>query len=218
MLTIHPTPTGIGVELLTSLDVMHQLYELAYALMDNNNDGDDPTNHVELMLLSFAYEMRHSIMDAEFLAQQAKMVPCSIKLIWPDMITYLMCMRKKAAYVPLSSTQLEQLKQLEDALIGAMYEYDPQSAENNKQLVQPLFDFDNGHLMFVQHLLHNEYINTKPRKKAFKLLTAMMYSFHDYLGLEHRKIELELKSNAKKYNCEIKDLRMNEEYLEVKRW
>ena len=219
MLSIKPTPTGIGVEITSSGDIMRKLYDLTYDILNIDyqvQEGPEDTRGD--MIQAFAYDIRHAFMDAEFLAQQGKLVPCSIKLIWPDIIIYLMCLRQKAAYVSLKPEQLALLDHLENELKKAMYEYDSKSAANNEHLVQPLFDLTTDFLFLLQHHLHNEYINTKPRKTAFKHLATMMHQYLDFIGIERQLIEAETKASAKKYECSIRELKAASEYLEVKRW
>ena len=219
MITITPTPTGIGIELKSSIDVMQKLYDLTYAILDiNYKVQDEPEGNRDRMIQSFAYIIRHAIMDAGNQAEAVRLLPCSIKLIWPDIIVYLMCMRQKAAYVSLQPHHLEQLDLLESQLKHAMYAYDPAAAAINEHLVQPIFDLNNDYLFLLQHYLHNEYIYTKPRKTAFKKLAPLMHTFFDHTGIQRKTIELETKALAKKYKCDVKDLRSSDEYLEVKRW
>ena len=219
MLAINPTPTGIGVVLTTSMDVMNQLYDWVYAILDIDYEKEDgPQNPRDCMSQAFAYEIRHACMDAESEAQQRKIVPCTIKMIWPDAILYIMCLRQKAAYTSLTHEQLALLNKLETELKHAMYEYDPKSAVDNEHLVQPLFDLNSESLFSLQYYMHNEYINTRPRKRAFKNLAAIMHSFLDNFGERRRLIEQENIKGAKKYKCAIRDLRPVEEYLKVKRW
>ena len=219
MLTITPTATGVGIELRSSIETMNQLYDLTDVILDINYAvQDEPEDNRGVMILSFAYDIRHAIMAAEYPNEQNQLLPCSIKLIWPDIIIYLMCLRQKAAYVTLQPKDLELLDLLENELKRAMYAFDPVAAAVNEHLIQPIFDLKSDYLFLLHTPLHNEYINTKPRKTAFKKLSSLMHAFFDHAGIQRQFIEHETNAYAKKLKCAISKLRSTEEFLEVKRW
>ena len=219
MLAIQPTSTGVGVLILTSSEIMHALYDLVYKVLDIDYDvqegSDEPR---DLMLQAFAYDIRHSFMDADYETDNGHPTPCSIRIIWPDILIYVMCLRQKAAYAQLNAEDQSLMKRLEDALKEAMWKYDPKGAKDNERLVQPLFDLNTDYLYLIQHELHNDYIESKPRKAAFRDLIFTMYDYLDIFGGEHDDIEARAKAGAKANKCSIRELKSASEYLDVKRW
>ena len=122
MLAIQPSSTGIGVLILTSSEIMHALYDLIYKVLDIDYEiQDGPEEPRDLMLQAFAYDIRHSFMNADSETDNGHPTPCSIRIIWPDILIYVMCLRQKAAYAQLNAEDQSLMNRLEDALKKAMW-------------------------------------------------------------------------------------------------
>ena len=219
MLSIQPTSTGIGVIFLTSSELMHALYDLVYKVLDIDYEiQDGPDGPRDSMLQAFAYDIRHSFMDADYETDNGHPTPCFLRLIWPDVLIYVMCLRQKAAYATLNAEDQALMKKLEDGLKEAMWKYDAKGAKDNERLIQPLFDLDTDYLFLIQHRLHNHYIQLKPRKRAFRDLAYIMHDYLDIFGDARNDIEMEADIAAKSNKCSIRELKSSSEYLDVKRW
>ena len=219
MLSIQPTSTGVGVILLTSSEIMHALYDLVYKVLDIDYDNQDgPEGSRDSMLQAFAYDIRHSFMNADYESDNGHPTPCYLRFIWPDILIYVMCLRQKAAYTTLNTGDQALMKRLEDALKEAMWKYDAKGAKDNERLIQPLFDLDTDYLFLIQHRLHNHYIQLKPRKTAFRDLAYIMHDYLDMFGDVRVDIKAEADTLAKSCKCTIRELKSSSEYLEVKRW
>lgn len=219
MLYILPTKRGFGVELWGTYDDLKSLYDVISKFW--NYEENLTSNGFETrdkIISGFSYELRKCYdgyrltrEESHFYFRSAEYFGCEIS--WVHFLFSLNSIRYNTKYYSTNKYDLSLLLQLEYWLENAMFEYDGKGAKELSKFISDLIYLGNDHLYLFMRRINAEYFSLGGGKIAFRKLSRLMRISVLYSN-EYNFYLNNLTEDAKKLNCKISDLELNDENID----
>jgi len=217
MLQGYPTKNGTGISIFGDYGDLNSLYSTIHEIADSLGES----NAQSLLLMNFAYEIRKAFSGQRltdklmFSGDNKEMHYYGFQCVWTDILIFISVLRHNAGYVQTGKLQQANLYMLEYVVEKALFDYDPEGANNIQNLIGQRINITNKYAFIIYQALHIKFVTNRQGKKRFRSIPQLINEYFSEWGQEYKKLIASFEISAREQNCEITDLEFND-FPEIK--
>ena len=211
-----PTKKGLGVELWGTREDLEYLYEVISKFWNDENllhiKGYEDKNK---LISSFSFEIRKASYGSRLTRNSShysfEEIPyLGFKVSWVHIVFSIAALRYNMRMVESNKGEIAMFLHLEYWIERAMESYDSIGAKKLLPFLNDAIDAGNEYLYLYMRNINATFFEMKGGKNSFRkladLLRTSIYSTEEYKDLLNF-----LQSEAKKHNCAIEDLELDDD-------
>lgn len=211
-----PTRKGLGVEIWGTRGDLEYLYDIISKFWGEekflNVKGNDDKNN---LISSFSYELRKASYGSRLSRKSShysfEEIPyLGFKISWVHIMFTIAALRYNMMMIDSNKADIAMFLHVEYCIERAMENYDPTGAKKLLPFLDYAIYAGNQYLYLYMRHINALFFEMKGGKLSFRklydLMRASVYSSEEYGDLLNF-----LQSEAKKYNCNIEDMELNED-------
>lgn len=219
MINTIATKRGIGIELWGTYNDLSNLYYTIekFWTIERKEDEEDFENRDKL-ISGFVYELRKAFEGSRLKRKSNQLNKEGDELFgaefsWIHILFSLVSIRHNMRYIEVNKDEIELFEDIESNIQKSLFNYDSKGAISIIPFFNGAVYSGNKYIYQYMRCINAEFFLLGGGKKAFrqmpKLLNKAIYNsseYIDYLNL--------LTKDAKKYNCEINELELNDDHID----
>jgi hypothetical protein len=215
MIYILPTKRGIGVELWGNYDDLSNLYNFIGKFWNDENNLNKKDFDIRDKLLSgFSYEIRKAKEGSRFKRETShfsfenqEYYGCQIS--WVHILFTLSALKYNMRYYETNKLDISHLLLIEFWLENAMKNYDEATATILAYFIEDGLYGANKYIYQYMRCINLDFLLLGGGKAAFRKLPELLRKGIFYSN-EYNEYEKYLKDEAKRLNCEVTDLELDD--------
>lgn len=219
MIYILPTKRGLGVQLWGTYEDLNGLYDILSKFWSQEDlIGKEDFDSRDKVIGGFVYEIRKAYSGNRlvqnhnhFTLEELKHFGCEIS--WVHILFSLSSIRYNMRYIENNKLDLSMMLQLEYWVEKAMNDFDPVGAIQLKQYISDGIFHGNPYVYLYMRSINADYFELGGGKTAFRRLPQLLKTGICYTE-EFNRFETFLEKEAKRLNCKISELEMNDEEID----
>lgn len=210
-----PTKKGLGVEIWGTRDDLEILYDTISKFWNDetffNFKGYEDKNN---LISAFLYEVRKATSGSRSTRESSHFsfdeIPhFGFKVSWPHILFSVAALRYNMKMVETTKWDVAIFLLLEYELERSLENYDLEGAKKLITYLNGAINADNEYLYLFMRNVNASFFQLKGGKRAFRKLADLM-RVSLFFSEEYNELLHFLESEANKYNCNIKDLELND--------
>lgn len=219
MLYIIPTKRGLGVELWGTFEDLDSLYSVIAKFWNNENLlTKKGFENRDKLISGFSYEIRKAKegsrerrMASHFSLESINYL--GVKISWVHFLFSLSAIKYNMRFSETNKFDISTILQIEFWLEKAMNSFDEIGAKKLCGFIEEGIYGANEHIYQFMRSINTDYFLLGGGKRAFRklpeLLKRAIFGVEEYT--EYQEL---LQREAKRLNCEITDIEINDDYLD----
>lgn len=222
MLYIIPTKRGMGIELWGTFEDLNNFYEvLGKFWNDENNLNKQGFENRDKLLSSFSYEIRKAKEGSRLKRQSNHFSPetqeyLGCQLSWVHVLFSLTALKFNMRYSETNKFDISQILLIEFWLEKAMRSFDDIGATSLIGFIEDGLYGANNYIYQYMRSVNLEFYLLGGGKKAFRKLPDLLRKGVFYSN-EYKSYEKFLEEEAKRLNCKITDLEINDDGIDYEK-
>ena len=218
MLQSNPTKKGTGIELWGDYGDLISLYETIHKIGERLTEYKKKEKGQSYIIMGFAYEVRksfqHSRLKENFVFDSENKVEYfGFRYLWTDLLYLISVLRYNAGYVVLDALDQANLYILEYNCKKALFDYDPQGAQQIQHFIGQKIDIHNDLLFLVLQGINVEYLSKTPGKRRFRGIPDLLIAYSQS-SPAYKMWKSDMISRAKELDCSVDQLNYDD-YPEI---
>lgn len=222
MIYIIPTKRGMGVELWGTYDDLSNLYEVVGKFWNDEGNLDKKGfENRDKLLSSFSYEIRKAKessrlkrKSSHFSHENQEYFGC--QLSWVHFLFSLTALKFNMRFKETNKFDISQILLIEFWLEKAMRAFDEVGASNLVGFIEDGLYGANNHIYQYMRCINLDYYILGGGKSAFRKLPELLKKGVFYSN-EYKAYEKYLQEEAKRLNCEVTDLEINDDNIDYEK-
>ncbi|AUC84795.1 hypothetical protein CW731_05575 [Polaribacter sp. ALD11] len=219
MFYLKPTKNGIGIEIWGTYDDIRTVHSIVQNFWGNEK-SDKVRNSEERddAISGFSYELRKTHegsrlkrKTSHFSFEEIEHLGC--KLTWVHIIFALSALRFNMRYLETNKLEISIFMQFEFWLEKSAIEYDEKGGLELKHFFSSGDFGENEKVYQLLNGINADFLILNGGKKAFRKLPELLRRGIPFTS-EYREYEEFLKKEAKRHNCEVHELTVNENNID----
>lgn len=210
-----PTKKGLGIEFWGTDDDLTFLYDTIGKFWGNENfsshKGYEDKNNV---ISGFAHELRKASYGSRLKRDSSHFSPAEIpylgfKISWPHILFCMSAIKYNQYWVETTKYDVSILLQLEFWIEKSMNDYDKLGTVNLLKYLDGAISANNEYMYQFMRNINSQFFEMRGGKAAFRKLHQLM-KVSSMVTTEYQELFSLLQFEAKKYNCKIENLEVDE--------
>lgn len=211
-----PTKKGLGIEIWGTRDDLEYLYDIVSKFWNDPSlsqiKGYEDKND---LISSFSFELRKASYGSRLNRTHShysfEEIPyCGFQVSWVHILFSIAALKYNMKLMKSDKADIAMFLNLEYWIERAMKSYDSVGAVNLLPFLDDAIHAGNEYLYLFMRHINSTFFGLKGGKKSFRSLAQLMrtavFSTDEYNDLRNF-----LQSEAKKHNCKIEDLELNDD-------
>lgn len=216
MLQGYPSKNGTGIFIYGTPGDMEYLYHVVHDIAKHLDENNQFQAAQSSLLMNFAYELRKAYMghrlkeEFTFAGSDEKYTYYGVDCVWTDILIFIATLRHNAGFTTTDKLTQSMLYMLEHIVEKALFDYDPQGANNIKEFIGHRIDITNKYSFIIYQALHIEFVSSIKGKKRFRNIPNLLIKYFDTHSQEYKELIKSFEKSAKEEGCEITDLEFSD--------
>lgn len=211
MIQAYPTKKGTGVAIYGDYGDLANLYETVHKVANTLDGYNIRTKSQNQLLMNFAYDIRKAysgdrLIDNVSFNGEEKLKYYGFQVVWTDILIFISTLRHNAGYTNTDKLDQALMYMLEYVVEKALFDYDPQGANNIQHFIGQRIDIANPLSFLIYQSLHIKYVTSPGGKRRFREIPNMLISHFSENGFDYREVKRSFEKSAQEQNCEVTDL------------
>lgn len=220
MLQATPTKNGTGISIYGDYGDLNSLYDTVHHVADALDESNIYQKGAHMLLLNFAYELRHAFQGTRLIQQvsfddEQSHHYYGFQLVWTDLLIFINTLRENAGFIMTDRKNQANLYMLEYVTEQALLKYDAVGAAD----IVPLFGrglSTGGEMTFIIYqTLHIDFVSMPGGKARFRKIAQLLHSYFSSWSPANKRIIQDLNDSARVHGCEIHELEFRD-FPEIK--
>lgn len=216
MLISYPTKNGTGISIFGDYGDLSSLYRTVHKIATTLDENNEELEGQSKLLMNLAYEIRKAY-SGQMLTNKIKydfdvqeLNYFGFQLVWTDILIFISALRHNAGYIQTDKEEQANLYMLEYIIEKALFDYDPEGANDIKHLIAQGIKTTNKYVFIIYQTLHVKFVTEKPGKKRFRSIPLFIMNHFAEWRHEYKDIIHSLEVSAKEQKCEVADLELDD--------
>jgi hypothetical protein len=219
MLYLIPTKRGIGVEVWGTYEDLSTLYDvISQFWSDEKYQGVKGFESRDQVISGFSYHIRKAKEGSRlkrpsghFFFEKQEYFGC--KMSWVQIMFSLTAIKFNMRFHATTKFDIANILLLEYWIEKAMRTFDEVTANQLIGFIEDGLFGGNNYIYQYMRCIELDYILLGGGKKSFQKLPQLLKK-GVYLSNEFKQYEMQLQEDAKRLNCEITDLELNDQHID----
>ena len=215
MLQGQPTKNGTGISIFGDYGDLANLYEIVHEIARSRDEYNERLKAQNQLLMNFAYEIRKAYSGQRlqdkftYSGDEIEYQYYGFQVVWTDILIFISVLRHNAGYIQTDKFQQANLYMLEHIVEKALFDYDPEGANQIKEFIGQRINITDKHAFLIYQALHIKFVTEKSGKRRFRKIPALIGSHFSEWKDEYKQLINSLQISAKEQNCDILELEFN---------
>ncbi|PZU05650.1 MAG: hypothetical protein DI622_18775 [Chryseobacterium sp.] len=211
-----PTKKGLGIEIWGTRDDLEYLYDIVSKFWNDPSLSQVPGYEDKNNLISsFSYEIRKASYGSRLTRSHShytfEQIPyCGFQVSWAHILFSIAALKYNMKITESNKADIAMFLHLEYWIETAMKSYDTVGAANLLPYLDDAINAGNEYLYLYMRHINSSFFELKGGKKSFRKLDKLMRTAV-YATEEYNNLLSFLQSEAKKHNCKVEDLELNDD-------
>lgn len=222
MIYLIPTKKGFGVELWGTYEDLESLYEVVGKFWnDENNLNKKGFENRDKLISGFSYEIRKAKEGSRlqkdfshFTLEKQKYLGTQIS--WVHFLFSLSAIKHNMRYYETNKFDISYILLIEFWLAKAMYQFDEVGANKLNKFIEDGLYGANEYIYHYMRSINLDYFLLRRGKKNFRELSNLL-SRGVLFTEEYKAYETFLKEEAKRLNCEVNDIEIDDDKVDYEK-
>lgn len=219
MIYILPTKRGMGVEIWGTFDDLNAFYDVISKFWgDENKQTIKGYGNRDKILSGFSYEIRKAYEGSRLIRETShfsleNIQHFGVQISWVHFLFFLSALRYNMRFYDANKFEVSLILQIEYWLEQSMSNYDETGAKDLKGYIDDGIYAANEYGYQYMRSINLEYFLLNGGKKAFRKLPQLLMK-SVYLTDDYKSYLNSLMEDAKKLNCGISDLEVDDDHID----
>ena len=212
MLQGQPTKNGTGISIFGDYGDLANLYEIVHEIAQSLDEYNERLKAQSQLLMNFAYEIRKAYSGQRlknkftYEGDEIEYQYYGFQVVWTDILIFISALRHNAGYIQTNKFQQANLYMLEYIIEKALFDYDPEGANQIKDFIGQRINITNKHAFIIYQALHIKFVTEKSGKKRFRKIPTLIDNHFSEWKDEYKHLINTFQISAKEQNCDILEL------------